>query len=251
MIDCTVIIPALNPNESLIEYVKTLLSEGVGHIIVVNDGSLEDLKYIFTELSMIESCTVLAHKENSGKGRALKTGFKHYLNQKNAITGVITADADGQHSVEDVCKVAKALVNSNEGIFFGVRDFNESNIPVRSYFGNRITSFIFQLLFRYRLKDTQTGLRGIPHSELKWISELKGERYEYEMNMLINAAKRKIKINEIPIQTLYFNNNASSHYNPIIDSIIIFHKLITEFFHSTYTRRLHFQKLMSGKNHDK
>ncbi|TCS81260.1 glycosyltransferase family 2 protein [Tepidibacillus fermentans] len=236
-----IIIPALNPTNSLLDYVKRLLAEGAEQIIVVNDGSKEELTYIFTELNTIEGCTVLTHEINKGKGRALKTAFKYFLEHHKDLEGVITADADGQHSVEDVCKVAKALENSNGGIILGVRDFKQSNVPLRSYIGNRTTSLLFRLLFGYKLEDTQTGLRGIPKKELLQILELKGERYEYEMNMLIYAKKMNIKFSEISIQTLYFNNNATSHYNSIQDSIRVLTQLISGFLHdsfSTITSRL-------------
>jgi putative flippase GtrA len=235
MRSCAIIIPVLNPTENLIVYVKTLLAEGAAQTIVVNDGSKEELTSIFTELNTIEGCTVLTHEKNKGKGRALKTAFNYFLNHNKDLNGVITADADGQHSVEDVCKVANALEITKGEIILGVRGFSESNVPVRSYIGNKTTSLIFQLLYGYKLKDTQTGLRGIPKEELAWIMELKGERYEYEINMLIYAKKMHVKISEIPIQTLYFDNNASSHFNSIVDSLKIFRKLISGFLHYSYS----------------
>ena len=232
MINCAIIIPALNPSESLIDYVKTLLAAGFARIIVVNDGSKEELSYIFTEIGAIEGCKVLSHNINKGKGRALKTAFSYFLKEEHDLAGVITADADGQHSAEDVFKVADEFEKNVGDIILGVRDFSEPHVPVRSYLGNRFTSFIFLLLFRRKLRDTQTGLRGIPKKELKWIVELKGERYEYEINMLLTAVKRKMKLHEIRIQTLYFNNNSESHYRSIVDSLKVFKKLIIGLFSS-------------------
>ncbi|MBW8347978.1 glycosyltransferase family 2 protein [Bacillus sp. IITD106] len=218
MNNCAIVIPALNPTEDLLEYVQSLLKEGFTQIIVVNDGSFEELTPIFMHLCRIQECEVLTHPINKGKGRALKTAFHYLLEQNRSFSGVITVDADGQHSIEDVCKIARTLTNIDKGLILGVRDFNNSDVPTRSILGNRLTSFIFHLLFRRRLKDTQTGLRGIPKKELCWIVKLKGERYEYEINMLINAVKRGLNIYEIPIQTLYFDQNASSHFQPGSDS---------------------------------
>jgi glycosyltransferase involved in cell wall biosynthesis len=226
MNQCAVIIPALNPTEGLIEYVKTLVND-VQQIIVVNDGSKQELTYIFTELTSIPRCTVLTHEINKGKGRALKTAFQYFLNDQSGLNGVITADADGQHSISDVIKLAEKLSNTEEEIILGVRDFSQSHVPVRSYIGNRITSSLFQLFYGGRLEDTQTGLRGIPNKFLSQILELKGERYEYEMNMLIFAKKNGLHLREIPIQTLYFDNNAGSHYNSVLDSMKVFIKLIS------------------------
>src|SRR6478752_7355107 len=113
MINCAVIIPALNPTESLIEYVKTLAND-VQQIIVINDGSKQELADIFTELTNISRCTVLTHEINKGKGRALKTAFQYFLTDHSELNGVITADADGQHSIPDVIKLAEELSNTEE-----------------------------------------------------------------------------------------------------------------------------------------
>lgn len=227
MSNCAIIIPALNPSKNLVDYVKELLTRNVPQIIVVNDGSRMELACIFNELAELDRCTVLNHKVNLGKGRALKTAFHHFLQKHDDLDGVITADADGQHSIPDVLKIADSLVNTNEEIILGVRDLSEANVPVRSLMGNRITSFIFQLFYGGKLEDTQTGLRGIPQKILPQLLNLKGERYEYEINMLIFAKKNNIKLSEISIQTLYFNNNAESHYSSIIDSIRVFRKLVS------------------------
>jgi glycosyltransferase involved in cell wall biosynthesis len=226
MNNCAVIIPALNPTEGLIDYVRTLAKD-IQQIIIVNDGSKKELTYIFAELMDIANCTVLTHEINKGKGRALKTAFQYILTYHSDLSGVITADADGQHSITDVLKLARELPETNKGILLGVRDFSETNVPVRSYIGNRVTSFLFQLFYGGRLEDTQTGLRGIPNQIVSQLAALKGERYEYEINMLIYVRKMNLKIKEIPIQTLYFDNNSGSHYNSVMDSIKVFTKLFS------------------------
>jgi putative flippase GtrA len=227
MSECAIIIPALNPNTSLIEYVKSLLKNGVAHIIVVNDGSKMELEHIFEELEQLVGCTVLIHEGNKGKGRALKTAFSYFLQHYGHLAGVVTADADGQHSVQDVCKIADCLITLKEGMILGVRDFSSEGVPAKSLIGNRITSFFFRYLYGYRLDDTQTGLRGIKTKEIASILALKGERYEYEINMLIHARKRKVNIKQIPIETIYFNNNTGTYYQPFKDSVKVFTKLFS------------------------
>jgi len=235
MSKCAVIIPALNPTESLIEYVKTLLASDIPQVIIVDDGSKEELKDIFATLSKLSRCIVLTHESNKGKGRALKTAFQYFLKHHSNLDGVITADADGQHSTSDVLKLAAELGSLQNGIILGVRDFRQNDVPVRSIIGNRITSFIFSVFYGDWLEDTQTGLRGIPRKELAKIIDLKGERYEYEINMLIYAKKMNLKVREIPIQTLYFNNNEGSHYNSVIDSLRVFSKLLSGLLKYSFT----------------
>lgn len=229
MRNCAIIIPAYNPTNSLIEYVRNLKDQGAREIIVINDGSEKELNFIFSELDLISGCTVLTHEENRGKGRALKTAFTYFLAHCEKLVGVITADADGQHTVEDVCKISLQLETSHEGIILGVRDFSQSEIPARSLIGNKITSLIFRVLYGHKLSDTQTGLRGIHRRDIPALLELKGERYEYEINMLIYAKKLNIDLKEVYIETIYIDNNASSHYHPVIDSLKIFLKLISGF----------------------
>lgn len=224
--DGVIVIPALNPTDCLVDYVGQLLAVDEIEIIVINDGSRADRKAIFHKLNSLERCTVLNHPVNKGKGRALKTAFSYILDHTD-FKRIITADADGQHSVEDVIKVAKELSNRKKGIILGVRDFTLPHVPTKSYLGNQITCKLFQMLFGYWITDTQTGLRGFPRELIGEFLQLKGERYEFEMNMLIYAKKKNIPIAEIPIQTLYFNNNDRSYYHAVVDSAKILRRLIS------------------------
>mgnify|MGYP002479487925 CR=1 FL=1 len=228
MLRCAVVIPALNPPESLVEYVRTLLNRGVACVIVVNDGSDGAATDVFHRLNRLKRCTVLTHPVNQGKGRALKTAFAHVLRVDEADwVGVVTADADGQHHPDDVCQVAWDLCRGEDAIILGVRNFALSHVPWRSQFGNRLTCRLIRWLFGAEIDDTQTGLRGIPRQHLPWMLELKGERFEYEMNMLLNAIRRSVPIRQVPIRTLYFQKNAGSHYRSIADSLRIFSHIVS------------------------
>lgn len=230
MLKCAVTIPALNPTEILIDYVETLAKNGIAHIVVVNDGSSEEYLSIFKELNQRTYCTVLTHETNQGKGRALKTAFAYINEHFSDMSGVITADADGQHAIEDVIKIATLLVPNENKMILGIRDFNRPDVPKKSVFGNKITRFIFYKLFKEKLVDTQTGLRGIATHDLPWLLQLKGERYEYEINMLINTIERKIPVQEVQIKTLYFDNNAGSYYKSVRDSLSIITRITSGFF---------------------
>ncbi len=248
MFNLAVIIPALNPEETLIDYVKSLLSKGFREVIVINDGSRENLSYIFSQLENLDRCTVLTHVKNRGKGRALKTGFQYYLQHFSDLSGVVTADADGQHTVEDVCKVAEKLQEVKSHLVLGIRDFKEAHVPKRSYIGNTITSFAFYLFFQQKLVDTQTGLRAIPTREIRRMIQLRGERYEYEINMLIYANKMKLPIEEVKIKTIYYNNNEGSYYKTIRDSWKIFRKLVSGVVYFRWRYKDLFQEI--GEKHE-
>jgi len=228
-----VLIPSLNPNEYLIKYIENLIKSNNNiDIVIIDDGSKDELKYIFKKLDKIKRCTVLTHAVNLGKGRALKTGFNYFINnyKKNDVIGLITADSDGQHDIEDILKINKKLSNLNkESLILGTRNFNENNVPIKSKTGNKITTFVFKLLYGKKINDTQTGLRGLTYDLVKKCITIKGERFEYEINMLIEVVRDNVDIIELPIKTIYFNNNSETHFNPIKDSIKIYSVMLSSF----------------------
>lgn len=231
-----VIIPALDPEENLIEYVTGLVSAGFNKIILVDDGSCVEKRIIFDELEKKPECTIVRHAVNLGKGRALKNAFNAYLNlpDLDKYCGVITVDSDGQHTIEDVIRVSGRLAADasvgNNTLLLGSRNFDQENVPFKSKFGNKITRVTFHLLHGVKISDTQTGLRGIPTEVVKYFIDLSGERFEYETNMLIVAARTGIEIEEIPIETVYENNNEGTHFNPFRDSFAIYKLLFGTFF---------------------
>ncbi len=234
-LNITIMIPSLNPDQKLINYVRQLSQENFREIVVINDGSSEKYDPIFDEIASIDKCTVLRHKVNKGKGRALKTGMKYVLENHPDCVGIVTGDADGQHRLKDTIRVARELIRDDSRLILGSRNFNSPNIPARSSFGNKLTSWVFAVMFGQKLMDTQTGLRGIPLKIVPSMLKIFGERFEYEMNMLIECRKQKIEIYEIPIDTIYIDENSSSHFNPIVDSVKIYLLIFRSFFSFIFT----------------
>ncbi len=226
--NAALVIPALNPPDSLPDYAELLAKCGAKRIIIVNDGSNCQFQNIFDRLAALEYCTVLHHEANQGKGQALKTAFNYYLQHfRQEFQGVIMADADGQHRAEDICHLASLLDEEKNELLLGCRDFDLPDVPWRSRFGNHLTSAVFKGLYGSSLSDTQTGLRGLPNQQLDWICQLKGNRFEFEINMLIQGRKRGVALQQVPISTIYYDNNAGSHYQTIRDSWPIFLALIS------------------------
>ena len=224
------IIPSLNPDARLVDYVDALRAEGFETIILVDDGSRADCKPIFAELSG-KGCDLLVHAVNMGKGRALKDALNHYLNHyADRYSGVITADSDGQHLVKDVVRLDAAVAADGEALTLGVRDFDDPSVPFKSRNGNKITRAVMKLLIGGSISDTQTGLRGIPNALCARYLTLTGERFEYETTMLIETLKQGIPIREIVIDTVYINDNRETHFNPIRDSIAIYRLIFATFF---------------------
>lgn len=232
------VIPAYQPDEQLLQLIQALREQRPEQlIIVVNDGSDHQKMTLFEQLLNYQ-VEVLHHARNLGKGQALKTAFAHYLQLigDNAL-GVITADADGQHSVADILALSDALAETAHYLHLGVRNFTLESIPLRSRFGNILTSYIFRKISSTTLYDTQTGLRGIPANLLKSLLNSRLQGYELEMEMLLIAARQQIRMNQIPIKTIYFNNNAQSHFSPILDSFKIY-RVVVRFLFSRRKKNL-------------
>lgn len=215
-----ILIPSLSPNERLKDLINELTNNNYRDIIVVNDGSDYSYDNIFKEIK--DKVILLKHNINLGKGRALKTGFNEYLNIFNDKIGVITVDSDGQHKINDIEKVYKEFLKHNDKLILGSRQFNEKNVPMRSKFGNILTRNIFGFLTGIKVKDTQTGLRAIPNDFILKILKMRGERFEYELNMLLYAKQYNIDIKEVIIETVYLENNKSSHFHPLKDSMRVY-----------------------------
>lgn len=208
-----VLIPAYNPGESMLSLIDNLKSKGF-EILIVNDGSDASYSYLFE--SAAQKATVIGYDKNRGKGYALKHGIKYLSQNRKDITGFVTADADGQHSAEDIERVAHTLENTG-AIVLGLRDLS-GKIPFRSRVGNDMSRIVYTFVTGKYLRDNQSGLRGFPIELAEWLLTIKGRRYEYEMNTLIKAAKNRFAMVEIPIQTIYESGNKSSHFHPVPDT---------------------------------
>lgn len=218
---CTVIVPSYEPDERMVHTVEGLLEEGFTDVIVVNDGSSSECEKYFYYVSELPNVTLINHETNKGKGCAIKTGISYVLTSGKKVDGVVTVDADGQHTPKDIKKCVNELNDDKESVILGVREFNNKSVPIRSKFGNGLTSLVFRFC-GIKISDTQTGLRVIPYKHLQLMTEISGDRYEYETQQLLEISKKNIPIKEVAIETIYLDENESSHFNPIKDSIKIY-----------------------------
>lgn len=222
-----ILIPALDPPDGFAAYVHELTEAGFRNIIVVDDGSGRTGS--FEEIRRMGH-VVLRHEKNKGKGQALKTGMSYYRKQYSSCeyAGIITVDSDGQHLAGDVKKIAERLSGGESRLILGSRDFSLPQVPPKSRFGNNLTARIFRCFLRMNVKDTQTGLRGIPDPLVSECIRLSGKRFEYETEMLMSVGK-KAGICEIPIETVYLEENKGTHFNPVVDSLKIYYVIFRTF----------------------
>lgn len=220
------LIPALEPEQQLLDLLHALEQQWTDPVLLVDDGSTTaEAVHIFEQAQRM-GAVVVHHARNLGKGRALKTGFNECLVRWQDLEGVVTADADGQHLPEDIIRCRDALRERPEALVLGCRDFSAAQVPWKSSCGNRFTRFFMKICCGVSVTDTQTGLRGIPAGFMRELLAVPGERFEYETNMLLFTKTLDVPIYEITIKTVYLEQNRASHFRPFGDSLQIYALLL-------------------------
>ena len=236
-----VIVPVYCPDEKLLGVIEGVHEAGFGHIFVVDDGSYmgaesteqkAEFENIFSRLPGYVDLT--RHVVNKGKGAALKTAIARIeavMKQERErgdfteIKGIVTVDADGQHLTEDIVNVSNMLIERPNDLILGSRAFDQ-DVPLKSQMGNTITRGVFALASGVKIRDTQTGLRAFSVNLIPFMKAVEGERYEYEMNMLLDAAHKKIGMKEVTIKTVYLDGNKTSHFHVLRDSALVYKNIL-------------------------
>ena len=227
-----VVIPSLDPDERLLKVIQGVQEVGFTDILLVDDGSSEKNQHFFEEGAAL-GCAVLHHGVNKGKGRALKTAFEWFMENRKDSVGAVTIDGDAQHLPHDIAACVDLMYKQEkDSLVLGVRNFNLPQVPPKSRFGNKLTSSVFRLFCGLKVSDTQTGLRVFPRGIIPKMLEISGERFEYETNMLLECKQSDIPIVEQTIETVYIDQNETTHFHPIKDSLRVY-GIIIKFFISS------------------
>lgn len=234
--EVVIVIPAFEPDQRMLELLRDIRARENKpfEIVLIDDGSGPDYKALFEEAEEKYACHLLTHPENKGKGRALKTAISYILEKLPQAKGIVTIDSDGQHTYEDTLKCLDEFLRYPDSLVLGVRKF-ENSVPLRSRFGNVLTRDVLDAFTGMKVSDTQTGLRVLPASWLKEMLDVEGERYEFEMNMLLKAKEDAIPIREVGIATIYLDENQSSHFDVVRDSLRIYKVFFKYIFSSLFS----------------
>ena len=214
-----ILIPAYKPDDKLVALTDQLLTHDDLKLVVVDDGSGEAFRPVFEALD--KRVTLISYPDNKGKGGALKTGIRYIMDHMPECERLVTADADGQHRYADIRRVLDKSEEMPGALVLGSRAF-DGDVPLRSRFGNAMTRQVFAIASGVKVRDTQTGLRGFDRDGMRLFVDVPGDRYEYEINMLLTAARAEMPIYEVTIETVYLNDNESSHFYPLKDSLRIY-----------------------------
>lgn len=193
------------------------------HVVVVDDGTAPTAAGPLKAVQRYAA--VIHHGVNRGKGRALRTGLEYVQRTVPTPYTVVTVDADGQHRSEDAARLCDVAEAHPQALILGARTLG-STAPLRSRLGNAVTRAVYRLTTRQALRDTQTGLRACSDQLVPSLLEIPGERYEWEMNVLVELAAAGVELKEIPIATIYRDANSRSHFSPVRDSWRIYRELM-------------------------
>ncbi|MBR6322776.1 MAG: glycosyltransferase family 2 protein [Lachnospiraceae bacterium] len=225
------VIPAYEPNERLLALAEEASENGF-FLLIVDDGSGEAYADIF---SQVKNCgKLISYSKNRGKGHALKRALSWLEENKMGRYTVITLDSDGQHTVKDALRLCEKAEEAPDALYLGSRVLPK-DAPLRSRFGNDVNRFLFRTISGRPVYDVQTGMRAFSSSLIKMMMDVPGERYEYEMNVLLELVRRDVPILEMEIETIYIDNNASSHFQPVRDSFRIYGQILKA--HGTFPNR--------------
>ena len=205
-----ILICAYNEEAQIDFLIRKILPHNPSEIVVIDDGSSDNTAV----LAQQAGATVLRNRKNLGKGSSLKRGFKYFINKK--VKSVIVLDADGQHDPNEIQNFIDTYERTGIPILIGNRMADTKGMPSIRKFTNTFMSFVLNRLTKIYIPDPPCGFRFYTIDVLPFITS-REQRFAFEFDVLIMAAKRKIRIDSVKISTIYKNKQVS-HIAPFRDS---------------------------------
>ena len=196
-----VIIPARNEASRIGAVLSTLPTKLAGfdelRVFVVDDGSTDRT----AQVARSHGARLLRHRVNLGKGGALRTGCEAAV--RAGCDVLVFMDADGQHRAEDLPSLLLPIQAGRADLVVGARRFSRE-MPGTMRLGNWGLSSLFGVLFGQRVRDTQSGMRAM-RAEIYPLLRWEASSYAVETEMLVRAARTKLRVQEVPIKTVYLD----------------------------------------------
>lgn len=208
-----ILIPAYNAEKTIPAVLRETLEQGLP-VAVVDDGSTDDTAGLAAGLPV----TLLRHRQNLGKGAALKTGFAWAV--ASGFDAVVTVDADGQHDVSAIPKLVESAQSGKWGILIASRHSQFEQMAGLRKLWNRIGVWCIWKRTGFEITDSQSGFRYYSREVLQDVS-LESDGYALEMEVLLKAWKRGFTIGSLPIAARVADGRATSHYRPFKDTVRI------------------------------
>lgn len=209
-----VAIPVYNNPKTIFEVVYACIKETTYPIIVVDDGSDENVESLFIEKN--NRIHFIRFPKNLGKGKALQKAFS--MGIQLGLTHLITVDADGQHRAEDIKKLVEASENNPWALIVGERQMEVAQAPKASIIGRAISNFWIQYETERSVSDSQSGFRIYPLFHFQTMNFI-SSRYEFEVEILTRAMWRDIPVVPVSISVIYQKGvDRVTHFNKIKDN---------------------------------
>lgn len=225
---CVVVIPTYN-NSATLAGVIASCREYCDDVIVVNDGSTDSTASV---LAAIEGVSVISYEKNRGKGYALQVALREAT--RRGFEYAITIDSDGQHFADDIPVFIDRIEQCPGALLIGARNIAADNMPSKNTFANRFSNFWYKVETGITLADTQSGFRLYPLRAIEGI-RLLTRRYEFEVEIIVRAAWRGVRVENVPIKVYYAPpSERVSHFRPlqdftrisILNTVLVFYALL-------------------------
>ncbi len=192
----SIIIPSLNEEQTIGRCIQKALlalkNEGIDGEIIVSDSSTDNSR----EIAMSMGAKVVIPR-NKGYGNAYFEGIRYAKGDYFFFT-----DADDTYDLSEMPKFIKTLIAGETDLVIGTRlkgDIKKNAMPwLHRYIGNPILTKILNILFKTNLSDAHSGMRAITRKGYEKL-DMKSEGMEYASEMIIEAARKKLRISEVPI----------------------------------------------------
>lgn len=196
-----VVLPAYNEGGVLSETLEKLRESVKADLLVVDDGSSDDT----ADIARAAGARVVSHAVNLGLGAALSTGLE--VARREGYERMVTFDADGQHSPEDIGRLLEELGGCD--VVIGVRTVHGERMPLVKKIGNHILNILTAVVFQTYCRDSQSGLRAFNRKAIESL-ELKANRYEVSSEILYEAGRNGLTVGEVPVDAIYTEHSMSN-----------------------------------------
>lgn len=214
-----VLIPCYNESRAIRGVIESVLKLNVP-VIVIDDGSDDGTAEIVAALPV----TLLQISNRSGKGEALRNGFREAL--ARGFDAVLTMDGDGQHSAADIPAMLHAATQHPKHIVTAARLVHRERQPKARRWANNFADWGISIACGQRLIDTQSGQRYYPRDALE-LADIPAEGFVFESDILIESAWQKgVRVASVPIESRYESSRHASefrlsHFKPVSDFLSI------------------------------
>jgi len=173
----------------------------VSDVLVVDDGSTDGTEQVLSEISRVK---VIRHPHNRGYGAALRTAFSYAISEGYEI--LVTIDCDGQHEphrIPDFLAACGDDVDIVSGSRYLRRFPGDSAPPPDRQRINRIITEELNRLLGLTLTDAFCGFKAYRVASLSQL-DLTEDGYAMPIEFWVQAAIKKLKIVELPVPLIYF-----------------------------------------------